>query len=143
LKLVRFAHTPHGTFGKLVVGDREYFTVEGRWHDNAPFLSCIPCGIYPATVMKHDRLGYAVRIDDVPDRNAIYMHIANVSSEVEGCIGVGRSLGMLGQRWAVMDSASAMRELYRILEGFATVTLHVAVDIPTMAQRPQGANNKG
>ena len=44
--LTRFTSTDHGTFGKLYVGDKTFFTVEKPWLNNTPFKSCIPSGEY-------------------------------------------------------------------------------------------------
>ena len=46
VKLERFAYTPMGTFGRLKVGDFEFFTVERPWVDNEPFKSCVLEGEY-------------------------------------------------------------------------------------------------
>ena len=48
----RFAYTPMGTFGKMRYKGFECFTVELPWENNAPYISCIPTGIYPITYVK-------------------------------------------------------------------------------------------
>lgn len=71
-------------------------TLELGWHDNQKNISCIPMGKYlckwtksPAMSLKH---GYPFRtyeVQDVPDREGIRIHTANLFSELLGCIALG------------------------------------------------------
>lgn len=116
LKLVRFGSTPFGTFGRMVFNDNiadvwSCFTVERPWAQNRPTFSCIPAGLYPLTLYDSPRHGRVYLLQNVPQRANIEIHIANVSSELEGCIAPGKYLGWMPSAWAVQASATAFKEL--------------------------------
>lgn len=114
VKLVRFCYSPGGTFGNLLWEGRpvEIFTVERPWLNNAPRTSCIPEGIYPCHPRKFFRKGYdAIEVAEVPGRSTILFHIANVPSDVEGCIAPGLALGSLRGEWSVTASSRAFAVL--------------------------------
>lgn len=123
----------HGTFGILKADSFECVTVERPWLQNKRSISCIPAGEY---VLRKRKSGVVSRtsrgkflegweVVDVPDRTYIMLHIANKVSNVIGCIGVGRSFGVIGQSWAVMSSAIAFEELMDALSGEEEHTLMV------------------
>lgn len=65
-------------------------TVERPWLNNAPHISCIPAGLYPMQYAWSDRWQRIMPfVMDVPFRDLIEVHVANVAADVEGCIGVG------------------------------------------------------
>lgn len=119
--LERFCYAPEGTFGRLLLPDvQTLYTVERPWLDNAPYQSCVPEGDYaltrlPTTTPVPDAFrgttwyleGGTVGIDK-GRRTRIAIHIANVPSDVAGCIGVGLALGTLDGAWAVHNSRFAL-----------------------------------
>lgn len=118
-KLVRFAHTPYGTFGLLYFpGDATLppvYTVEPQWMNNKPFVSCIPNGIYKMQNANYYNTEYpydCLEILHVPDRTDIKIHRANLAEELQGCIAPGIKLGWYKNQWAVVQSTVA---LYRIM----------------------------
>ncbi len=109
LTLTRFAYTPMGTFGELILGGdlngTVLYTVEKPWRDNQPRESCIPTGKYLCKPRRFFRKDYpAIEITEVPDRSHILFHIGNRERDVEGCIAVGSELGCIGNDWAVLGS---------------------------------------
>lgn len=112
LKLERFAYTPFGTFGRLVFGSKQWFTIEPPWLDNKPNVSCIPIGRYRMKLEYSPKFKRDLwELKDVPNRFEIKIHAANVASQLQGCIAPGKTLGTLYGKWAVKESASALREL--------------------------------
>ena len=107
--LNRFAHTPVGVFGELILpSGRTLFTVERPWLNNKPTVSCIPEGTYPCQPRKYYRGGYeAIEVLDVPDRSYILIHRGNTMDDLAGCIAPGMDLGYVNKKWAVTNSREA------------------------------------
>lgn len=130
LTIARFAYSPLGTFGTLTLPTSgiTIYTVERRWLDNKPRISCIPEGVYICKPRTYFRGGYpAIEITDVPGRSDVLFHKANVPSDVMGCVGVGMSLGALKTEWAVLESGQAWdRFMAECGKGFElTITQYV------------------
>jgi len=110
----RWADCPFGVFGDLkTAGGLELYTVERRWLDNRPWVSCIPSGIY--TIRKGDFRGRYPDLEfvEVPGRSAIEIHRANLASSLQGCIAPGLRLGTIDGAWAVINSRQALEDLVR------------------------------
>lgn len=123
LRLQRLALFDDVTLGSLAVGNTPwFFTVERPWLNNAPFVSCIPAGQYPwkwvDTGTAGNRHGRGIGIEDVDGRTLIRIHIANVASQVEGCVGVGMTRhDYRGGVRGVGSSTEALEKLMDMLEG--------------------------
>ncbi len=114
LSLNRFAFCPWGTYGQLFCEGQtgHLWTVELPWLHNRRFVSCIPCGWYALESFEHPRLGFVLRVNDVPGRYGILFHRGNVPSDLSGCIAVGRwSQYSIGGKWGVGHSVEAFRIL--------------------------------
>lgn len=109
IELFRFcSESTVGTFGRLTYEDFCCYTVERPWRNNKQMESCIPAGTYPVSRSFYHRGRYEVwEIAGVPNRSRILIHRANEPSEVSGCVGVGLSLGVVNDCWAVRDSRKA------------------------------------
>lgn len=108
LTLERFAYTPMGTFGKIVVDGAVLYTVERPWLNNAPSVSCIPEGTYKCKPRRYFRGGYdAAEVTGVPNRSYILFHKGNTMMDSAGCILVCSSLGCLNGLWAGLGSKQA------------------------------------
>lgn len=118
-RLLRFAYTPHGTFGRIVLPNgRELYTVEDPPNENRVGQSCIPEGRYRCVPRRFNRGGYdAVHITGVPGRSLCLFHVANTTHDVSGCVGVARRLGFYRGRWAVLDSRGGFREFMAVYGG--------------------------
>lgn len=95
-------------------------TLELAWRDNMRGLSCIPVGEYFVTrhTSKKNNLklgGQVFLLHDVPDRDAIQIHIGNTVKDSRGCILVGRTYNKIGNDRAVMHSTETMERLLRDL----------------------------
>lgn len=111
----RIDRMPEGdgaTFGQLVDDEERIIckTVEKRWLDNHHDTSCIPAGTYFAhrRLAKDTRHGYDVfELEGVPDRANIQIHIANVASELLGCIALGTEFALINGQHGVANSRLA------------------------------------
>lgn len=116
--LERFAYSPFGVFGRLMLPEFECYTVERPWMDNKVRLSCIPEGNYTLKLGAYNRGGYpAYEVTGVPGRSLIKIHIGNTIDDVVGCIAPGKSLGYMEKKWAVGSSKKAFREFMEAMDG--------------------------
>lgn len=107
-----------GTFGVLTLDGHTWATIEKPWMNNKPFKSCIPTGEYTCKRGYYHRGEYpAFEVTGVRDRTKILIHIANLVSDVVGCIGIGTRSGRLGDHQAVLHSKAAFNEFMALLSG--------------------------
>ena len=91
-------------------------TVERPWANNAPNISCIPEGTYELKQRLYYRGNYpTLELQDVPGRSLILIHKGNTMLDVEGCIAVGKGRGVLGDKWAVLESRNAFTALSKLM----------------------------
>jgi hypothetical protein len=96
-----------GTFGKLIYKDFWCYTVELPWENNAPFISCVPVGIYPIKLgmfYQTERPYKTWELKQIAGRSDIDIHVANHIGDLKGCIGLGNDLGCVDNKWAVLNS---------------------------------------
>ncbi len=67
-------------------------TLELADKNNQKSISCIPKGVYTCVRIVSPRLGVCYSIQNVPNRQAILIHVGNFSSEIKGCILIGQGL---------------------------------------------------
>lgn len=126
VKLERFAYTPHGVFGRIIIPEFECFTVERPWLDNKPRQSCIPEGVYDLKLGVYNRGGYpAYEVMDVPGRSLIKIHVGNTIDDVVGCIAPGKALGFLERKWAVSSSKKAFGEFMAAMDGVENTRINI------------------
>lgn len=126
VELERFAYTPHGTFGRIMLPEFECFTVERPWLDNKRRQSCIPEGTYELVLGMYNRGGYpAYELMDVPDRSLIKIHVGNTMDDIVGCIAPGKALGFLERKWAVSSSRKAFNEFMVAMNGIQATKIHI------------------
>ncbi len=101
------------------------FSLELPWRDNAPYVSCVPPGIYVAKVVPSSHFGYPVyQLIDVPGRTDCDLHDGNWAgdvslgyrTDVEGCTVFGTQTGQLAPpgkapQLAVMNTDVARKAL--------------------------------
>jgi hypothetical protein len=145
--LERFAYSPDGTFGKIVMPDgSDFYTVELPWKGNKRGESCIPEGIYTlglrySPVVKSssgEEFNEGWEVQDVPDRDYIMIHPGNWPFNFKGCIGLGYEYKPIMDRSntyrnAVTQSRAAFREFMGMMESSSTWDLEI---IPKMIQYP-------
>ena len=92
--VTRGQSTPHGILGDLLTGKGlACKTVERPWVDNLQGVSAIPTGRYLCKWQwsnKHNKNLYHVL--DVPGRDVIEMHSANVFEQLLGCVALGHAV---------------------------------------------------
>ncbi len=108
------------------LGKRICDTIEKPWKGNAPDISCVPAGIYDfkprlspsqgeTYYLENKKLG--VTLSEKPGRTFIQIDIANIQSELLGCIAVGNGFGIYKNEWSVRDSAKTKGKLMKLLNG--------------------------
>lgn len=112
IQLNRLNTSDYGTFGELLRdGTRIAVTCELPWADNRPLVSCIPQGVYHVTRFSSPSKGADFLVNGVPDRSMIEIHVANLPSELLGCIGVGDITGAINGKPAVLNSRATLGRL--------------------------------
>lgn len=128
--LERYCYDDSWTLGKLIIGEKSFYTVERPWKDNRSSISCVPDGNYllepflrpsgeKAFRLINPLLDVYANEIDIPEgthgRYLILMHAANMPTQVEGCIAVGLSDGWMEGGAAVLSSKSAMSRVRDLL----------------------------
>lgn len=146
-----------GTLGHILVperrpatGDyifRKFATIERRWLNNAPNVSCIPDGEYPLVARtwggffrkykKEFGHEFVAEVADVPGRSSILIHRGNTESDVTGCIAVGYPRPLANVKCnSISDSTQALKTIYDLLaagyerEGKLFLRVRTAGEIP-------------
>lgn len=116
IKLIRVAYTKEGTFGVLIKdGFPVCVTLEDPWNENKRNISCIPVGVYSCTPHDGQKYKETWKLENVPGRSAILIHIGNTQANTQGCILVGERYGELDGQAAILGSKNAMSLLKKIL----------------------------
>lgn len=114
-----------GTFGWLEYKDFKCRTVERQWLNNKPYVSCIPAGLWKMKLDMYwggDGVGGkgdypAYELIAVPKRSEIKIHIANIYSDVYGCIGIGDDIGVSKGTWGVLNSTKTYEKWMEVTGG--------------------------
>ena len=118
IKIVRYFLTDRVTIGGGIANDSFLFnTVELPWKNNERRVSCIPAGTYKVIKHKSPKFGECLWIQDVPGRSEILIHVANKSSELLGCIGVGSAINDIDDDETpdVINSKSTLKQLVALM----------------------------
>jgi len=120
MRLARSGRTHHGTFGRLSFADGLWHTVERKWVNNEPNISCVPAGAYTVHPLTQEFLlliggtvaAYSSDLrPPVVTRYSCGIHAANLAVDVKGCIGPGMRRGEIGGVDAVLESRTALAEI--------------------------------
>jgi hypothetical protein len=112
VKIIRVESGSDGTFSAVLIDNKVFcFGLELNWHDNKNDISHIPVGKYHCKVVDTSHLGRVYQVCEVPQRMGIFIHSANVQSELRGCIALGHGIssdidgkrGIINSRLAVID----------------------------------------
>ena len=123
--LERTESTDEGTFGRIVLGERVFYTLELPWRDNQSNISCIPLGIYRWVWGFSSRFKRPMYLAiGVENRTGVRIHSANLAGDTErgfksqlnGCIALGDPIGRLGNQRAILLSAKATREFEQLMD---------------------------
>ena len=116
LILDRFNSDLFGTYGVFFFNHRPVcYTLELPWRGNARNVSCIPEGSYAAHKSLSTKFGHCIRLNHVPDRDAILVHAGNTLSDTHGCILVGLDINPSG---LVHSKLALSRLLETLPDGF-------------------------
>jgi hypothetical protein len=125
LKITRLEYGENETIGVLqLFGKVLCYTLELPWKDNKQNISCIPTGKYKCIVAKYKGKDRWL-IQNVPNRDGIFIHEGNVHSEIKGCVLIGSGIGYLNDDRAVLGSANAMHEFMLKTKGMNEIELEV------------------
>lgn len=116
------------TVGTLLNEDGEFicYTIERKWLNNKPSVSCIPEGVYDLTPTISPKFGQTycvtnsmlgVSLSGQTTRTHILFHKANKPSQLQGCIAPVSSFGIMDDEWAGFNSKAAYDRFMAILNG--------------------------
>lgn len=105
LTLTRRIYTREATTGELAIdGVRQCFTVEDNFptpYVKIPGKTAIPEGRYRVSIERSPRFSamaghdvFLPRLHDVPGFEGVLIHSGNTADDTEGCLIVGRTLGV-------------------------------------------------
>lgn len=123
--LKRYESSDHGTFGKIVINDKTFHTLELPWKNNKKNISCIPTGTYECELYPSSRFGVVYILKNVPGRSGILIHPGNFGgdselgfkTDINGCILLGEKRGELGGQKCVLNSRAAIKEFMNLFSG--------------------------
>lgn len=121
ITLTRNESGPSGIFGKLDI--LNIVSGELPWRGNESDVSCIPTGIYEVVWGISEKWGACYHVQGVLNRQNIEIHPANFcgdihlgyKSDLEGCICLGESIGMISGQYAIIDSRLALSRFENFL----------------------------
>lgn len=112
ITLIRAAASSNGNFGILAMdGIPLCVTLERPWLNNQHDISCIPIGIYGFTKYLSPTKGFVWITQEVPDRQDIEIHAANLPSQLKGCIAVGQYFYNFDGIYGVANSQATLEML--------------------------------
>lgn len=116
ITLKRICSSDKGTFGVLINDMIPIcVTCELPWKNNQKKISCIPVGTYQCKPYSSDKYPDVWEVTGVPNRDAILIHKGNTINDIQGCILVGQSFGMLKGLPAVLNSGVIFTSLQAFL----------------------------
>ena len=123
--LERFLTSDQGTFGKIRIDEKIFYTLELPWRDNHNNYSCIPAGIYECEISMSPHLKKRTYLlQSVNNRTGIRIHSANLAgdktlgyrAQLNGCIALGLKIGVIEDQRGVILSAPAVRQFESIMD---------------------------
>ena len=105
VEIIRLEESADGNIGVLKI-DKIVFcwTLELPYRMNKQNISCIPTKQYSCRRTISSKFGNTFQVLDVPDRSNILFHPGNTEKNSKGCILLGKSIGSLIGKRAVLDS---------------------------------------
>lgn len=120
--LQRNSDDGYQTLGTLEVfnGSTKVFncvTLELPWNDNKKKESCIPIGTYKVVKRSSEKYKEHFHILDVPGRDYILIHPANLRTELLGCIAPGDSYKDISgdNKVDILNSKRTLAKLYSLM----------------------------
>lgn len=125
IELVRYIDAPFGTYGELSLPEFSCLTVERPWSDNRANLSCIPPGCYRLEETEFRGDYKTLEVLGVPNRSLIKIHIANVPTDLRGCIGLGSGWGWLRGQLSVTHSRDTFKAFWQVVQRYQPRTIEI------------------
>ena len=109
----------YGTFGVLLI-QKEVFCVTLERPDilNKPFESSIPAQQYICERVVSSKAGETFQVMNVPDRDHVLFHPANLMIELQGCIALAQYFGKLKGDRAILNSGNTFKAFMEIMKGY-------------------------
>lgn len=125
-RLTPLAQSDNGTLGVWITDRPLFATLELPWKDNQTGISCVPAGTYHVvkTFSNHFQRDVFI-LQNVPDRDAIEIHVGNTVKDIRGCIVVGMEYSM--SDYAIVSSGIALDKLMSIMPAEFDLTIKDAV----------------
>ena len=110
-------HYEKYTKGIMVVENEYFATLELPWNDNERNISAIPEGEYVTSKFTSNKFGPCFAVKGVPNRSLIRIHVGNFTSQIRGCILVGKEHKDINLDGIidVVKSRDTINRLYKIL----------------------------
>lgn len=119
IKVERFLHHPDCVISRVYVRDQFFcFSIEDAERTTKiPGETCIPPGVYNLGTRYSPRfsprLGHdMIWVQDVPGFQYILIHTGNTKNDTEGCLILGKNIGMLDGKDAVLTSKPTYLSFY-------------------------------
>lgn len=113
-RLIPLAQSDKGVLGVWITDRPLFATLELPWKDNKNDISCVPAGTYHVKKIYSTHFNRNVfMLSNVPDRDAIEIHVGNTVNDIRGCIVVGMEYSM--SECAVVSSGMALDKLMSIM----------------------------
>lgn len=123
----RFLLATFGTYGRVTSGNFACFSIERPWLGNAPWLSCIPAGLYLASrgeFSKGNPPYPDLEFHEVPGRTDIEVHAGTKPSDSAGCPLIVESLRNVGEE---IHGFNSKHTLQLLLASFDTDDVHILI----------------
>lgn len=116
-----------GTPGILACGDDLWCaTLERKWEDNKPEISCIPPGKYTCRRGNFPKHGVTFEVTGVANRTSILFHKGNFQGDSLGCILVATGFAPINGQLAVSASGEGFNRFLEYLKADNEFELTVA-----------------
>lgn len=89
-------------------------TIELPWLENQKNISCIPEGKYHIKKHISPKFGQCLKVQDVPGRSEILIHVGNYKKDTHGCILVGKRFTDINKD-GVIDISESGNTMKKIL----------------------------
>lgn len=142
IEVFRFDSGSDDTLGKMYIdGVFHCYTLEDEYREvKVKGETRIPAGTYKVGLVNSPKFGHdMLLIENVPNFSGILIHPGNTEDQTSGCLLVGKRIGSLNHKRAVLDSKMAYKEIYPIIAGAIKEGQEVTIrymdrDITSIAQ---------
>jgi len=123
--ITEIGNTEMGMFSMLSCGEKGRYVLEPPWLLNQTNVSCIPAGIYKVIIEREPGHHNKYYVTNVAGRTHITIHVGNTVDDTKGCLMLGHKLGVLHEKWAILQSHAAMSTLKEWCEDVDDFLLYI------------------